>query len=113
MQDHHDPYLPPQAVHVPFEQVDDQLAGRWERLGASFLDGFLMMLIMLPAMWFGGFFSAVLQAARDGERSPLSLSLGWMAVSFIVFVLIQGYPLLRNGQTWGKKLMGIRIVDLD
>ena len=113
MQDHHDPYLPPQAAHVPFEQVDDQLAGRWERLGASFLDGFLMMLIMLPAMWFGGFFSAVLQAARDGERSPMSLTLGWMAVSFILFVLIQGYPLLRTGQTWGKKLVGIRIVDLD
>jgi len=55
----------------------------------------------------------VLQAARDGERSPMSLTLGWMAVSFILFVLIQGYPLLRTGQTWGKKLVGIRIVDLD
>ena len=116
MQDQHDPYQPPQATHtpfVPFEQVDGQLAGRWHRLGASFIDGFMMLLIMLPAMWFGGYFTAVFTAAREGERVSSGLSLGWMAVSFILFVLIQGYPLLRNGQTWGKKLVGIRIVDMD
>lgn len=116
MQEQHDPYLPPQAVHVPseqFEHFDDQLAGRWERLGASFIDGFMMLIIMMPAMWFGGYFTAVFTAAREGETVSTGLSLGWMAVSFILFALIQGYPLLRNGQTWGKKLVGIRIVDMD
>jgi uncharacterized RDD family membrane protein YckC len=27
-------------------------------------------------------------------------------------VVVQGYPLARTGQTWGKKLLSIRIVDL-
>jgi uncharacterized RDD family membrane protein YckC len=112
----HDPYQAPQAAAwmptLPPE-VDEALAGRWERLAAALLDGVLMCVVVLPVMYFGGFFSALFSALRDGEQMALGLVYGWAAVSFILFVAVQGYPLYRSGQTWGKKLTGIRIVDRD
>lgn len=39
--------------------------------------------------------------------------IAWAAVGFAVFVVVQGFPLHHYGQTWGKRILGIRIVDLD
>ncbi len=36
----------------------------------------------------------------------------WAAVGFIVFLVVQGVPLNATGQTWGKRITGIKIVDL-
>ncbi len=36
----------------------------------------------------------------------------WTLAGLAAFTLIQFKPLMANGQTWGKKLCGIRIVDL-
>ena len=34
-------------------------------------------------------------------------------IGFTVMVAIQGYPLAQSGQTWGKKLLKLKIVNLD
>ena len=34
-------------------------------------------------------------------------------LGFVVFVVVQGYPLSESGQTWGKKLLKLKIVDLE
>jgi len=44
---------------------------------------------------------------------PPWLDVGWLAVGVLTYVVVQGVPLYRDGQTWGKKLLGIRIVGLD
>lgn len=112
----YDPYQAPQsappAEFVPYAG-GDELASPWIRLGAALLDSLIGLLVMGPLMWVGGFYSAVIAAARAGDSAPLGLIFGWSAVSFIAFVLIQGYPLYKSGQTWGKKAVGIRIVDMD
>ena len=105
------PYERPQAVVADVAQMD--LAGRGERLLAAIIDGLLLMALMLPLMFVGGYWQAGMEAGMRGESVPFGLQLMWLAIGFGVFALVQGIPLSRTGQTWGKRLLGIKIVDLD
>jgi uncharacterized RDD family membrane protein YckC len=116
------PPLPPQD---PYRSPDADLAGvqapdtldggvRWLRLAAALIDGFIMLAIFLPLAFVGGYWEAAFEAGRSGGMGfmPLGTTLLWAAIAFGVFVLIQGYPLHATGQTWGKKLLSLKIVDL-
>ena len=104
-----DPYSPPAArLVVDPASAELVLAGRGVRLAASFIDGLLMLAILMPMMFAGGYFDGLLR----GVQPSLGSHMAWGAIGFVVFVLVQGYPLHANGQTWAKKLLGIRIVDL-
>ncbi len=106
------PYRPPEATLVDREDATE-LAGRWIRLGAAFIDGLVMLAIMTPVMFAGGYFQAAMEAGSRGEQLPLSMLLLWAVIGFVIFVAVQGYPLAQWGQTWGKKLLAIKIVDLE
>ena len=43
---------------------------------------------------------------------PLGTMVLWAVIGLAIFAVIHSYPLHENGQTWGKKLLSIRIVDL-
>ena len=103
------PYSPPQSS-FPAEVAGQELrlGGRGERLAASFIDGFIAILLVLPIMYSMGIFDYALR----GQEAPMLLNLGASAAGFMVFVLVQGYPLAQAGQTWGKRLLKLRIVDL-
>lgn len=105
------PYQPPRSeVAEPVAALE--LAGRGVRLGAAFLDGLLLLLILLPLMIFGGYIDAAMEAGSRSEQVPFGQVLGWTLVGFVVFVLLQGWPLHQYGQTWAKRWLGIRIVDM-
>jgi uncharacterized RDD family membrane protein YckC len=107
------PYLPPQAqVELQTPPADLRLGGRGERLAAVMLDGLVGLAIVGPAMWYSGAYSQVLAAAAQGLRPPFGVVALWALIGFAVFVAVQGYPLAQSGQTWGKKLLKLRIVDL-
>jgi uncharacterized RDD family membrane protein YckC len=107
------PYAPPGATILEPAQPDDPgtaaLAGRWLRLGGALIDGVINLVIILPMMYFGGFFDYL----GKQPKPDTSTSLLWAAIGFAVFLLLQGYPLLADGQTWAKKWLGMKIVDLD
>ncbi len=113
-EEQHNPYVAPSAAVVEQTAIDDdRLAGRGERLAASIVDTILMLAIVMPAMYFGGYFSEVMQAAQRGERISFLFQLAWGVGGFLVFVLVQGFPLATSAQTWGKRLLGIRIETMD
>jgi len=84
------------------------LAGRAERLVAAIIDGLMVLAVILPAIYAGGYFDAI---ARGGSPA-FGEQLLWSALGFAVFVAVHGYPLSRYGQTWGKRLFKMKIVDL-
>jgi uncharacterized RDD family membrane protein YckC len=104
------PYQSPQSVVADFSTGAD-LASRGARLGAALLDGLIMMLVIMPVMYFGGYFTALGEAAIAGKQ-PFALQIGWGVVGIAIAFAIQYIPLKASGQTWGKKIVGLRIVDM-
>ena len=104
---------PYQAPEAPLAlEGADVLAGRGERLGAALIDGVISLLTFLPVAALTGYFGKVIDAARGGAAMSFLAAAGYVVLALVMFVVVQGYPLAKTGQTWGKKLLWIRIVDL-
>jgi uncharacterized RDD family membrane protein YckC len=65
---------------------------------------FAIPLMMALGMW---------EYLKHGKPAPTSLTVLSTALGFVFFVLVHGYFLKKNGQTIGKKMVGIRIADLE
>lgn len=101
------PYSSPEAVVADLS--GGNLAGRWERLGAAILDTVILMAILFPLMFVGGYWRLV---TESGGQVPIATTLLWAAIGFAVFAAVQWVPLNAGGQTWGKRVLGIKIVDM-
>ena len=106
--DDRNPYGSPEAVVAELGQGN--LAGRGERLGAAIIDTIILLVVLVPLMLVGGYWEVAMAA---GGQVPLGTTLLWAGIGFAVFAAVQWYPLDAAGQTWGKRLLGIRIVDMD
>lgn len=102
-------YEPPTSELEVQSLGELDLASRWARLGAALIDGVLSLIITLPLMYVTGGFDKIL----SGEEPSLMYSLIMLFVGTVVFVLLHGYFLTRDGQTIGKKVLSIKIVTLD
>jgi uncharacterized RDD family membrane protein YckC len=69
-------------------------AGFWIRLGASFIDG---VILLVPYVW-------TVIVAGEGTGKTV-----WLLASVTYFSLLEGGS---SGQTLGKRACGIRVVDL-
>jgi uncharacterized RDD family membrane protein YckC len=109
----HNPYADPTTrIADIVDGPPDALAGRGVRLGAVILDGLLLLAVTLPIQWFGGFLPAAMNAARSGYSLPYGMLALWGAIGIAIFIAVQALPLHQSGQTWGKRVLNIRIVDL-
>ena len=102
-------YAPPQAEVADVAGDGVQLGGRGTRLGAVLIDalsvGALLWGVSLVTPW--NVF------APDMSAGMLRLMLTNLVLGFIAFTLINGYLLATQGQTIGKRLLGLRIVRPD
>ena len=105
------PYHAPNAA-VAELSMDDELAGRGARLGAAIIDLLIQVAVFLPVAYIGGYFTVVMAAAKTGAEPSLATTATWTLVSLVLFAIIQFFPLQASGQTWGKKILKIKIVDL-
>ena len=104
------PYAAPEARIAEAVATGELVkSGRGVRLGAVLLDSVpvmvaaVVMAIALPAT-----------ATADEGMSPLGVSvLVAFGVGMLAYVAYQLILLHRYGQTWGKKLLGIKIVRQD
>jgi uncharacterized RDD family membrane protein YckC len=104
------PYLPPAAdlADEPGVHGDGLAATRGQRLKAAVVDGVINAILIFPMMYVFG----ALDFAKRAQ-TPFLFMLGMMVVGFLIFILVHGHFLKRDGQTLGKKIVGIKIVDLD
>ncbi|HKN79469.1 MAG TPA: RDD family protein [Lysobacter sp.] len=88
--------------------TDAQLAGRGERLAAALIDALIASAVYIPIAFATGILSAVWH-----HQATIGMLASSALLGFVVFVLVQAWPLAETAQTWGKRAMGIRIVMLD
>jgi uncharacterized RDD family membrane protein YckC len=104
------PYQPPSAKLIDESVTTEvELAGRGQRLGAAILDTFVGVAVAIPLMFALGTFGYI----RRGQQLPWPLHVASAVLGFLGFVLLHGYYLKISGQTIGKRIVGIRIADLD
>ena len=102
-------YQAPQSqVEVPVES-DFVLASRGARFGASFIDGLILLLIIVPLGFLVGFYQIVFEQGVPTTAQNLTMAVAGVGA----FLLVNSYFLNLNGQTIGKKIVGIKIVDLN
>jgi len=104
-----DIYTAPQAELVEPSSESNALASRWKRLWASMLDGLIMSVVTLPVMYFTGGFDVI----STGIQPSFEYSLMIAALGISIFIIINFKLLVNNGQTIGKKVLDIKIVDLE
>lgn len=102
-------YTAPQSELVDSSNDIGSLASRWSRLWASMIDGLIISVITLPVMYFTGGFEGISEGIQPSVGYSLLLGL----LGLFVFFVVNGKLLIKNGQTIGKKIVGIKIVDLD
>jgi uncharacterized RDD family membrane protein YckC len=114
-------YAPPSAEVSDAPEEAGELAGRGTRLVAAILDGLIFMLLFYTPIFvtIGG--TAFMQASTSGQMAiwrvigaALFSSGGIVAlIGLIVFATLNIYFVTKNGQSIGKKLMGIKLVRTD
>ena len=117
------PYTAPQSSPQPEFQNSElatrDLASRWARLGASMLDGIIVMVVFLPllfALLALGLFPGMpdtgkfLEDISNIENSVLFDIIGAL-MAIALYLVINAYLLVTSGQSVGKKILGIQIVD--
>jgi uncharacterized RDD family membrane protein YckC len=116
---HPESQIPPGGWDRPIAgapPVTAPLSGWWKRVAAALVD---LLVISIPAMLVAGLILGGVGAAfsADDGVGIVSLILGvilyltlLVAVAILYAPLLMRRPGQRNGQTWGKQLLGIRVV---
>jgi uncharacterized RDD family membrane protein YckC len=114
-------FAPPRSVvaDVPAEDSNSEKATRSSRLAATIIDGLLFGVPFIPSYWMAYTTMGVAARARP---TPLGLwvaaaatgAMFWMAgLIALVLIAITTLFVYRNGQTIGKKLLGIKVARTD
>lgn len=96
---------PPSAPHADANAVPE-LASAGDRLAAVIVDGLVGVALVFAVGILSGFFGAISDAL--GGLVSLVGVLGYWAVAFISGVMGEG----RIGQSYGKHLMGLKVVSV-
>lgn len=102
------PYQTPHSDVSVADNSTNQLASRLARFGASFVDGLVMLVVILPMMYLMGVFNSI----ASGKEPSMGIMFLIAVVGYVVFAAINYAPLKKNGQTVGKKVANIRIADM-
>ena len=106
------PYAPPTAEVTDIADADQTVeqAGRGIRLGAALLDFLVGLVVSLPIV-----FSIATNPAWMEDPAAIFLSMGaFISMAGPIALLVVTIILVkRNGQTIGKKLVGIKVVRSD
>jgi uncharacterized RDD family membrane protein YckC len=97
----------PVTEPLPLDEAA-QLASRWQRFCAAFVDGLIagaIALVVLIPMYGAGSLMTL-------GRTPMHF-IGGLAIDYLIYCCIQGWFLYDTSQTLGKKAVGLRIVRPD
>jgi len=107
------PYSAPQARVADVSTPDmAELPSRWLRLGGVIIDAIAVSVITIPTLYFTGYFAHVMERAVAQQDPDIATQLYGAAFGFGVFLAVHGWLLWSNGQTLGKRLLGMKIVDM-
>lgn len=108
------PYTAPRApvADVGATAGTSELPSRWLRIAGVIIDAIAVSVITIPTLYLSGYFAQVMADAMAQREPSLAMQAGAAAFGFAVFLAVHGWLLWSNGQTLGKRLLGMKIVDM-
>jgi uncharacterized RDD family membrane protein YckC len=85
------------------------IASRWSRFWAFIIDAFVYAIFIIPVFLYSSLYDKFLL----NESIDLAEKVALIVYGWVVFFVCQGYLLHKRGQTIGKNLMDIAIVDME
>ena len=85
------------------------LASKTDRFFAVLIDSVIGAIWAIPFWMYTGMWEML----RNHQKASLTLTMASATYGFIFFVIVHGYFLKQQGQTIGKKMIGIRIADMN
>lgn len=101
------PYQPPSAMGVA-PPGELELAKPGTRLVAVIIESLVLIPLTLPISYLMGNFDGIL----TGQQPPFLNIVAMTVIGFAIFLGVN-WVFLGNGQTVGKRVMGVQIVDLN
>lgn len=106
------PYAPPQAeVRDSVAATESELAGRGERFAAAMLDGIIVLVAIGGPLLIGADLATLGKESFYEGISAVGGSLAGLASLALLIATV--YLVKTNGQTIGKKVVGIKVVRTD
>lgn len=90
-------------------QGEYELANRWSRLWAALIDALTIVPVIFILMYFTGGFSDI----QEGVEPSFIYDLTLLVISLIIFLAIHGKLMVSDGQTYGKKILKIKMVTME
>ena len=103
-----DVYKAPESS-LEVSENEQVLASRRRRLGASLIDSILLMTPSLIAIYYLGWFEHI----KNGTFPSVWYTVSLFAFGVVIYLAVNYRSLKENGQTIGKKVLNIKIVDLE
>jgi uncharacterized RDD family membrane protein YckC len=102
-------YAAPQAEIAGAIEEKNLIASKMNRFFAALIDGIILMIAVAPFM----FFTGTLTLIMNGQQPTFLQNLSGALFAVAVFFILNTHFLMKSGQTIGKKMLGIKIVDMD
>lgn len=106
------PYSAPKSdLTGPGAPDQAELAGRGRRLGGAIIDGIIQSVVLFGVLlpFMGGWAGYMSMVAERPYVTGLIVAI----VSFVAYIVVNGYFLAKDGQTIAKKILGMKIVRTD
>lgn len=100
------PFAPPSAEVADVAVATNEPAPLGARFFAAIIDMGIQLAVFFPAAYFLPF--SLMDPDPPWTHTAVLILLG-----LVLFLLVQGALLVREGQTWGKRFRGLRIVRPD
>ena len=106
------PYAPPRAVvqDIADPNATAVPAERGTRLGAALLDGLILIVTVYAPFVLGALLSLEPTGASRADGAILGAGIGLGLIGFAVWCWFTIKYVKRNGQSIGKKLVGIKVI---
>lgn len=96
-------------IEIDDRDDDIELATRWQRFFGSIIDTIIMVIMISVVFYASGAFEKMLMGVEVSAMYLIGINL----VGLVIFMAFNYNLLMRKGQTIGKKIVNIQIVDLD
>jgi uncharacterized RDD family membrane protein YckC len=94
-------------------QKTNELAGRGSRLGAVIIDSIIIIPTFIGIAMITGFWDEIMPRMASGIPLSLKENLIMFLVGQSIFLILNGSFLANYGQTIGKRIMKVKIVDME